>query len=234
MPDLITLPAALAQFDRKERRLVIEKCLGHQAARSVDCQFLREIAAAGIRLNERCTWFADYHIDWLVGAVWLFQMGGQFQPQSGVSVRRDNSDQLVRGSQQDIDLLLADETPLVCVEAKWFESWELETLRDKVGRVLGAIKKARQAPSSGNRQLDLHFLLMSVRDPKPYVDALMTCIPDASIHPLQISAGHRPKRLLTIGRINENWQIRAAPKLSPSHSSKRAIRPCGTGRSGTS
>lgn len=108
----------------------------------------------------------DYHIDWLVGALCLFQLRStvldDLEPQDNKET--SHLDEImpkpVSGSQEDFDLVLAGETTIVCTEAKWFDAWDDDALNDKIRAAKQAAVLANSLAKSKRyqpRELCLYF-----------------------------------------------------------------------------
>lgn len=129
------LARTLERFNRKERHWLIRDALG-PAAVKLDDPFLRRVEQAvrvrdpafNVALNS--WWAIDYHLDWLVAALHILKHG-----EASARQPRSNEAGLVKGNQQDIDLVIASGTTLVLVEAKGVGSWPGGGLKEKVDRL---------------------------------------------------------------------------------------------------
>ena len=142
----------LKSFNRKERFILLHHVLGFEAQTfPLSDSFRRELAACvGIPHIPRGTYVAmDYHLDWLHLAVHIASEAGVEWPVANAG--------LMRGNQQDIDLLVAfeerGEIHLVLVEAKGDTYWSNDQLYSKVARLDGIFPTAGIAVP--------HFVLMS-------------------------------------------------------------------------
>lgn len=127
-PDLIEL---LKSFNRKERYFLVRHALGNFR---LSDDFRREL---GEEINLeilRCAFTAmDYHLDWLVAALFAYQRGG-------IDDLFQNSPQgIIKGTNEDSDLLVAfvgdGQYHLVLIEAKADGSWDNNQMRSKSGRL---------------------------------------------------------------------------------------------------
>ena len=69
------LQQALEQFNRKERYWLLREALGGGSSQKLSSNFLGKLASAlgiGTIDDSNAWWAMDYHIDWLVGALSLF------------------------------------------------------------------------------------------------------------------------------------------------------------------
>jgi hypothetical protein len=125
----------LKLFDRKERHLVIQNCLG-QAATKLCKTFCNDLAGTiGSRLQSSIRpdawWAADYHLEWLAGApVWHTEHGPEDRERP-----RKNGDDLIRGNQEDIDPIVASGGDVILLEAKGHLSWGNPQLTSKIRRL---------------------------------------------------------------------------------------------------
>lgn len=135
-PAGLGLPAVLSQLNRKERFFLLAHAAGEESGELHGESLrltppFREALASAAGLDEPVpehAWASfDYHLDWLHGA--LQWAAGASYPGSGPFALRtvpsaaDEDVALVRGSQEDVDLIVAwvgsDGTPhLILVEAK--------------------------------------------------------------------------------------------------------------------
>jgi len=145
---------ALKKFNRKERYWVIRNALGHGSDQLSE-KFRQDLQQTiGVEIPEDAWWSIDYHIDWLVGALALFV------DDAVVAKPQDNSKGLVKGNQEDIDLVVAFGSTLILIEAKGDTSWSNGQLNSKLPR-LEAILGADFNGSYQQRNLSVYFVLMS-------------------------------------------------------------------------
>ncbi len=125
----MTLVDALAKFNRKERYWLVRNALG-EASKTLDPYFLDQLQELGIAVPRDAWWAMDYHFDWLAGALHLYQSGGQ------ADAVLQNEEGIVKGNQEDLDLIVAFDDTLVLIEAKGDSSWDVEQLDSKRRRLL--------------------------------------------------------------------------------------------------
>lgn len=145
---------ALKKFNRKERYWLIRNALGAGSDR-IGERFRHQLGTTiGIDIPQDAWWSMDYHLDWLVGALALFQ------DEEIIGKAQSNPDGLVQGNQEDIDLVVAFGTTLILVEAKGDTSWSNAQLNSKVPR-LEAILGKNHVNHSKLNDLSVYFVLMS-------------------------------------------------------------------------
>lgn len=145
---------ALKKFNRKERYWLIRNALGPSSGQLGE-KFREELKSTiGIEIPKNAWWSMDYHLDWLVGALALFE-------DHEINVKaRDNRAGLVKGNQEDIDLIVAFENTLILIEAKGDTSWSNAQLGSKLPR-LEAIFGTNAKDRHGSNELSVFFVLMS-------------------------------------------------------------------------
>jgi len=132
MSDLVR---ALERFNRKERNWLVRDALGAGAValcpnfrgRLSECMRLVE---PGADVPDRAWWSTDFHIDWLIGAMAILDKG-----EGTIGTPWPDLEGLVRGNQQDIDLIIAWGNTLVLVEAKGVGSWSGSGTTQKLERL---------------------------------------------------------------------------------------------------
>jgi len=134
----ISLEDAIAAFDRKERRAVVRLCGGEEAVH-VDAR-LSELLTKQLQLREppiNKRWYLDYHWNWIVGALMLFQNKlGTAINDSDLRKTVDNSVQeFVENNQEDVDALIVSDNNIILIEAKWDGTWDAH--RDQIYSKLG-------------------------------------------------------------------------------------------------
>ena len=155
MLDLIEL---LESLNRKERFFVISQALGNF---QLGDNFRRELGET-IQLSIPAGSFTamDYHLDWLTAALYAYERG------DAEKLFDNPQQQIVRGTQEDIDLLIAfrdsERYHIVLVEAKGATGWTNRQMRSKADRL------SEIFGSQGDRypEVQPHFCLMSPRPPQ--------------------------------------------------------------------
>lgn len=147
---------ALRELNRKERYWLVRNALGPSSGKLGE-GFRQELGATlgGIHIPDYAWWAMDYHLDWLVGALALFQ-----KTEEMIGTAQDNPDALVKGNQEDMDLVVAFDNTLILIEAKGDTSWSNEQLNSKVPRLEAILGEVGADRSSLNR-LSVYFVLMS-------------------------------------------------------------------------
>lgn len=155
MADLIAL---LESFNRKERFFLVSQALGGFQLSYDFRQKLGDEIGQGIPENAFAA--MDYHFNSLSAALWAHERGdikGVFEnPQQ----------RLVRGNQEDIDLLVGfkegGQYHLVLVEAKGVGSWENKQMLSKADR----LRQIFGCDGDRHPGVAPHFCLMSPRRPQ--------------------------------------------------------------------
>lgn len=128
------LTQCLEDFNRKERYWLIRNALGEPdkpvpLARSFCDSLSKE---TGLDVPQDAWWAIDYHIDWLFGALQAY-LG---QETSGVY-----QTELLTGSQEDFDFVVAYDKTLILIEAKAMGHWKPAQYESKFGR-LGKLEES--------------------------------------------------------------------------------------------
>lgn len=155
------LAITLQRFNRKERFLVVANALG--AGSGILCEGFRKKVAEnlGVAVSDTDWWAFDYHIDWFVAALhWHWEQRGEQWP---------NDPLLVRGQQEDFDLVVVAGENIILIEAKGYTAWGNRQLASKLERLRqltpGLICEDGQV-NRGDRRYKLHFALMSPTQPR--------------------------------------------------------------------
>ncbi|MCX7099388.1 MAG: hypothetical protein NTV43_15945 [Methylococcales bacterium] len=124
------LVQCLARFNRKERFWLLSNALDEHST-CLGVKFRKDIEnVTGIHDVPANAWWAmDYHLDWLVGALHLYNGGKENE-------KLVNDKKLIIGNHQDIDFVVAFGNTLILIEAKGDTSWTNKQLREKVGRLI--------------------------------------------------------------------------------------------------
>lgn len=149
----------LKSYDRKERAWLVRNALGGPP---LDSAYLERVKAKLVlesEFGEDIWWSVDYHIDWLFAAAHVYRNDGFPHPPVSTPVGNENS--LLKHTIQDFDLIIADKSRIVLVEAKAFGSWRNDQIQSKVARL-------KQWNPSGiinglaGKEVTLHLLLTSI------------------------------------------------------------------------
>lgn len=166
MSELVT---ALRCFNRKERYWLLNNALG-ESNMQLGADFRKRLAdVIDIEIPPDAWWAMDYHLDWLIGALHLLNKGALdvIVP----NIRRtniglppgaqSNNDRMVRGTQQDIDLVIAFNETLILIEAKGATSWSNAQFNSKLKRLRDIFSDENQ----NSLKIELRGVLMSPRKP---------------------------------------------------------------------
>lgn len=142
------LVQCLARFNRKERFWLLNNALGEHST-CLGEQFRNEIKkVTGLAVPANAWWAMDYHLDWLVGALHLYNGGKENE-------KLVNDKKLIIGNHQDIDFVVAFKDTLILIEAKGDTSWTNKQLRKKVDRLIEIREHGYFEP------VQLKYILMS-------------------------------------------------------------------------
>jgi len=170
------LPAVLSQFNRKERFFLLAQATGTYSGELCGASLdltpdFRMALGDAVGLEGPVpahAWASfDYHLDWLHGALqWAASRTWPGQA-DGFAARLVGDVALVRGSQEDIDLIVCwvDHGPitrLVLVEAKGYGAWSTKQAESKIPRVQAIVEAAQAA----GVDVDVRFVLSSPRPPQ--------------------------------------------------------------------
>ena len=163
----------LTAFNRKERYWLLQEA-HREHVKTLSSQFLCKLNNLKIEgldsIPQDCWWGFDYHLDWIAVALSMIQQEptNEFSKSSEFSTwtEKDANNcnfvdqiQLVRGSQQDADLLLAFKKTLIIVEAKGGTDWSKQQMGPKAERFKELHKLA------GNAGVTLQVVLTSPKPP---------------------------------------------------------------------
>ncbi|KAF5079260.1 hypothetical protein DSECCO2_131760 [anaerobic digester metagenome] len=129
-----SLTQCLEVFNRKERYWLIRNCCGNgdDLALPLGSNFrskLKDIDGLEDIDFENAWWAMDYHIDWLIAALTLFQ------DQDANKIRNQNEKYKISGTQEDFDFIICVENKLIFIEAKLSTGWDREQLDSKIERL---------------------------------------------------------------------------------------------------
>lgn len=152
MKQMNDLVKTLERFNRKERYWLIRNAL-RESSQNLGGTFTEKLSAVlGITIPGDAWWAMDYHLDWLIGALHLLKRGKVDVPEA--------NDDLIAGTQQDMDLVIAFERTLILIEAKADTSWSNEQLNEKVAR----FKQIFDVERNLIGDLQIYFVLMSPKE----------------------------------------------------------------------
>lgn len=158
LSDLIEM---LSKLNRKERFFLIGQALGNKSF-ELSSSFRETLSdKIGARVPNSAYAAMDYHLDWIAASLQAYR------DPDPAGEPYCNSDEMVTGTQLDIDLLIAFEAEdghhLVFVEAKGYDSWDNKQLLAKAHRLK---KLFGQEGDRHEPNVKPHFFLMSLRRPK--------------------------------------------------------------------
>ena len=150
----------LEKFNRKERFFLLGWSLGNRRFRA-SSTFLRSISSLlGIEIPSKAFVAMDYHLSWLYASVFLSSS------KAGDRGVYSNKQQLVTGTQEDVDLLIAFRkgraNHVVMLEAKGATGWTNKQARSKARRLSSIFgRDGKRWPS-----IRPHYVLASPRTPQ--------------------------------------------------------------------
>lgn len=202
------LVEALKKFNRKERYWVIRNALGNRSDQLGEMFRQNLQQTIGIEIPEDSWWAIDYHIDWLVGALALFA------DDAVVAKPQPNGNSLVKGNQEDIDLVVAFGSTLVLIEAKGETSWSNSQLNSKLPR-LEAILEADFQGLYQQQKLSVYFVLMSPKRSKrllrpgglPWPSWMAAKDGTPFWMPLQLADGRESPSFFKVTRCRKNGDV---------------------------
>lgn len=152
--------------------------------------------------KETAWWAIDYHLDWLAGALYLHT-----RPPDPYA-HRENQLRLIKGQQEDIDLVVASGSDVVLIEAKAFSSSSNKQLKSKLQRLKALCDNETGIynPSSPKTdQIRLHFALMSRSESRNMNEDLPwpRWAVNGQRKPFRLKLETQLPDYLTIGRCND-------------------------------
>lgn len=162
------LAKALERFNRKERNLLFRALLGKEKRLELAKTFCKAVEhKLNIKVAADAWWATDYHINWLAGALAVYTKGNE-RLNNPLPNPHKNGHALVKGNQEDIDLVIASDLDLILIEAKAYGSWSNEQIKSKLARLelLHAYYDNMAKDEDIANHVQMHFLLMSPRQPK--------------------------------------------------------------------
>ena len=130
-----SLTQCLEAFNRKERYWLIRNCCGNgdDLALPLGSKFrskLKDIDGLEDIDFENAWWAMDYHIDWLIAALTLYQ------EQNVGKIRIQNDRYKICGTQEDFDFIVCAGNTLIFIEAKLSSGWDKTQLYKKLTRLI--------------------------------------------------------------------------------------------------
>ncbi len=171
----LTLVDCLKLFNRKERYWLLRNALGNDEMLTLPIakHFIEKIwdifGFQDTKTPNNVWWAMDYHFDWIAGAMRLYGTTHSFLSPSITTPDSRNIHnstdgqgcQLITGTQEDVDLILAFEETVILIEAKGVTSWSKEQFerKEKRRKIL-----EKFASTCGLQHLELKMLLMSPKE----------------------------------------------------------------------
>jgi hypothetical protein len=155
------LAAVLERFNRKERNLLIRAVLSNEEPPQLSSSFRTQVTdALGLPelIPADASWWTDYHISWLAGALAIYMTGEDSEgifPNSG----------LVEGNQEDVDLVIVTGNRLILIEAKAYSNFgeaQIESKRDRLDLLR---RFYLDLAGKSSRSVSFHFALLSINRP---------------------------------------------------------------------
>ena len=153
----MNLVEALAAFNRKERYWLLQNALGRGALTLDDGFRARLHDCVKLDIPEDAWWAMDYHLDWLVGALRMVDGGTVEDP------AQPNEKDLVKGNQEDMDLIVAFGDTLILIEAKGDTSWGNTQIHSKLNRLDAMLQRQERLMGFVPR---LRLVLISPKESK--------------------------------------------------------------------
>ena len=214
------LARLLASLNRKERHWLLASVLGNDHP-PLSEKFVAGLGAAlegsGCPPVPRTAWWSiDYHLDWIAAALVLLRRADGRRGEIGYDPV-DNLDpgdgsskgavQILRGNQEDADLLICFERRLIFIEAKAGTGWSREQMKRKVYR-LAEIKQLAEPTG-----VKIHLVLTSPRSTNVHLHEVAEAVsywPDELLGP-----GGNPFHMpMTFGGAEGLYQARRTGRVT--------------------
>jgi hypothetical protein len=168
---MVAVSEILRTFDRKERAWVVRNVIGNMAP-PISPAFLEKLSGElelSPSLSADAWWGIDYHLDWLAASIHAFRFHNL--PTKVIEKPQLNTEALLKHGIEDIDLIIADSSRVILIEAKAFGHWDKSQLDSKVKRLRKLFQETNiVSDSTGTSSIQVFFVLMSMRRrPRPYV-----------------------------------------------------------------
>lgn len=215
MPDMPDLIEILESFNRKERFFLVAQALGNPKF-ELSTGFREKLAKAvdlerGIEIPANAFAAMDYHLDWVAAGLAKWQAETSSIDAKCVFCNPgEGQEKLVRGSQEDTDLLVAfydgGNYRLIFVEAKAYDgdgyaSFDRSQLKSKANRLEEIFGKDGQK----YKRVKPYFCLFSKNQPKPKTPYKWPWHKDQW---LPVTLPRRDTRRI-VERCNENGEVAA-------------------------
>ena len=175
------------------------------------CKRLAEATGIRAELLGGAWWATDFHFDWLAGALLTFIKGVNGENLS----RQGNSNDLVAGNQEDIDLVVVAPDPdagplhhLILIEAKAYGHFTTGQYRSKVARLEKLYAFYTHLEEGRPGRVRFHYVLYSPTKPTKLVPIpLPWPSNDVTVPPIQhieLKLGRQRSSMLSVTRCNES------------------------------
>lgn len=130
---MVDIAEILSRFNRKERDWLVKNAVGKSALSSEFCRRVEGALGGSLppmAIPTDAWWAMDYHLDWLAAALWAYahpECDTTWQPRA----------ELIKGTHEDVDLIIAFDTTIILVEAKGVRAWDNDQMDRKIERLLG-------------------------------------------------------------------------------------------------
>lgn len=194
------LTECLERFNRKERYWLIRNALGDPGAPMLLApSFLKTLREkTKLEIPDDAWWAIDYHIDWLFGALQCF-------------LRRDEKGayhaDLLTGSQEDFDFVVAYDRTLILIEAKATGPWRTVQCESKFER-LDRLEKTLLKECG----LTVKTLVLSPTPPPEKFAGMSECLGRAFSNWIELSMDGQREHFTVLKRVPgavkpTEWQI---------------------------
>ena len=185
----LTLCDCLKMFNRKERYWLIQNALGGLDEKGsikqlpISYKFLKKIKDSlkdeknvVFPKNRHNIWWAmDYHLNWIVGALYLLKNGTPFKDNHNIIIPNisagSNKFSLIESNQEDVDFIIAFDNTIILIEAKGVESWNTKQYERKCERITLIKEVIERSELRG--KINVYFVLFSPKEPErltKYID----------------------------------------------------------------
>ncbi|MFG1285141.1 hypothetical protein [Xanthobacter autotrophicus] len=127
----------LRRFNRKERYWLLMDALG-APARHLSEEYRNRLGAMlDADIPKNAWWAMDYHFDWLHAALTWFSSPETSADQIPAwrNPMKEGGKRIIRGNQEDIDLIIAFGSTLFLIEAKGEGAWSQSQMTSKAKRI---------------------------------------------------------------------------------------------------
>ncbi|MBZ8132980.1 hypothetical protein [Afifella sp. IM 167] len=219
-----TLAEVLKAFNRKERYWLLRDALGSAGAEVPLSQDFQAKLSAKIGRDVPCDawWAMDYHIDWFFAALVYFYLGADRTteaPHENPTMHVTNEgkrSRLIRGSQEDFDMIVAFDNVAILIEAKFEGAWsnsQIDSKRQRLREFGQAWPKLSGKETGPNAQASIFLVLTSPKESKgleagSWPRFLHLDQNDAPFF-MQLDFAHAPKTFLQPLRCDKNGESNA-------------------------